>query len=165
MLIKEIELEAEKILDSSGIKTTPIPVESIAKKYNIKISRSPSKEFSGLLIRKDGESLIGVSSSEPPARQRFTIAHELGHYFLHPKKKTFVDYYRDNKKNLIRKPWEVQANMFAAAILMPRKYLEKDFTQLAKEGFFEEDLKFLADKYKVSEEAMNFRLINLKLSV
>ena len=117
-----------------------------------------------MLVRKEEESLIGVNSSESFVRQRFTIAHELGHFFLHPQKKTFVDF-RDNKQGIARKPREVQANMFAAAILMPKKYLEKDFASLIKNEFTEEHLAFLADKYQVSEKAMNFRLINLKLSV
>lgn len=163
MVLKKIEEKAEEVLESFGIRTVPIPIEEVATKCNIQIGRAPSKDFSGLLIRKDGYALIGVNSSESLVRQRFTVAHELGHFFLHPNKNTFIDY-RDNKERAERTPKEVQANMFAAALLMPRKKLEKDFRSIAKNGFLEEHLFSLAEKYNVSKEAMQFRLINLNLS-
>lgn len=165
MILEKIELKAEEILNKVNIKSIPIQVEEIASRFNIKISRAPSKDFSGMLIRKDGHALIGVNDEEAPFRQRFTIAHELGHFFLHPRKDTFVDQvsYRDNKKDILRTPTERQANMFAAALLMPNSLLEKDFRSISKNGFTEDELQLLADKYQVSEDAMRFRLMNLNL--
>ena len=162
MILEKIESEVEKTLVKLNAKTVPVPVEEIASKLNIKISRAPSKDFSGLLIRKNGSALIGVNSNEAPVRQRFTIAHELGHFFMHPRKDAFVDY-RDNKKEIMRTPVERHANMFAAALLMPRSLLEKDFKNIAKNGFTEDELEKLADKYQTSEDAMRFRLMNLNL--
>ncbi len=163
MIFEKIDTLAENTLNKLRIVTIPVPVGEIANKLHIKISRAPSKDFSGLLVRKDDHALVGVNSNEALVRQRFTIAHELGHFFLHPKQDTFVDY-RDNKKDVMRTPRERQANMFAAALLMPRKQLEKDFKKISRNGFAEEELKRFADKYLVSEEAMRFRLINLNLS-
>ncbi|TAK58118.1 ImmA/IrrE family metallo-endopeptidase [Patescibacteria group bacterium] len=160
MIIEKIENITEEILNKLNIKNIPVQVDEIASKLQIKISRAPSKDFSGLLIRKDGHALIGINDNEAPVRQRFTIAHELGHFFLHPRKDTFVDY-RDNKKDVMRTAVEKQANMFAAALLMPRTLLEKDFRALIKKGFGEDELAILADKYQVSEDAMKFRLLNL----
>lgn len=163
MIIEQIEKQAEKVLKDLNIKSLPIPVEDIAGSHQIKISRAPNSNFSGMLIRKDGHALIGVSSSEPFVRQRFTIAHELGHFFLHQNKDAFVDY-RDNKKEVMRSPREKQANMFAAALIMPRNLLLKDFRSIAKDGLSEYDLQDLATRYGVSEDAMRFRLINLNLA-
>jgi Zn-dependent peptidase ImmA (M78 family) len=163
MIIETIESRAEEVLRKLTIKTLPGPVEDIAGKLQIRISRAPNAEFSGMLLRKAGHALIGVNSDESPVRQRFTIAHELGHFFLHPEKDAFVDY-RDNKKGVMRTPREKHANMFAAALLMPRKTMLKDFKGLADDdGFSEEDLTALARKYDVSEDAMRFRLINLNI--
>ncbi|HDL84870.1 MAG TPA: ImmA/IrrE family metallo-endopeptidase [Candidatus Acetothermia bacterium] len=162
MSLERIESKAEEVLDALNVKSIPVPVEMIADRMHIVIRRGPSKEFSGLLIRKDDRALIGVNSNEVAVRQRFTIAHELGHFLLHPKKDAFVDY-RDNKSDVKRDPKERQANMFAAALLMPRKSLGKDFKSFAKNGFTEMELQMLADKYQVSEDAMRFRLINLNL--
>lgn len=162
MILEQIEAKAEEVLDALRLKSIPVPVEVIAEHLKIMIRRAPSREFSGLLIRKDGRALIGVNSNEVAVRQRFTIAHELGHFLLHPKKDAFVDY-RDNKNDIKRDPKERQANMFAAALLMPRNLLAKDFRSFARRGFAETDLQMLAEKYQVSEDAMRFRLINLNL--
>ena len=162
MIFEKIEEKAEETLSEFDIKSIPIPVEEISSRLNIQISRAASKDFSGLLIRKDGHALIGVNSIEAPVRQRFTIAHELGHFFLHPQKDTFVDY-RDNREDVVRTPREREADMFAAALLMPRSSLVKDFKSLAKSGFTEDELQLLARKYQVSEKAMRFRLLNLNL--
>ncbi|MDD5068633.1 MAG: ImmA/IrrE family metallo-endopeptidase [Candidatus Pacebacteria bacterium] len=162
MILEKIEFCAEEILNKLNLKILPIPVEEIANKLQIKISRAPSGDFSGMLIRKDGRALIGINSNEAPVRQRFSIAHELGHFSLHPRKDTFVDF-RDNKKDVMRTPIEKQANMFATSLLMPRSLLEKDFRILSKDGFTEDELSELAEKYQVSEEAMKFRLMNLNL--
>lgn len=169
MILEQIELQAELVLNRLNIKTLPVPVEEVANSYQIKISRAPNNDFSGMLIRKDGLALIGVNSDESSVRQRFTLAHELGHFFLHQKQDAFIDY-RDNKKDVMRTPRERQANMFAAAILMPRQLLLKDFKFAAQEGFDEEDevsslIHDLAKKYDVSEDAMRFRLMNLKLVI
>ncbi|HKS06042.1 MAG TPA: ImmA/IrrE family metallo-endopeptidase [Gemmatimonadaceae bacterium] len=162
MILEHIETRAEAVLQAAGVRTIPVPVEDLAAKNQLLISRAPHTEFSGLLIRKDGHALIGINSREPLVRQRFTIAHELGHFFLHPQKDTFVDY-RDNKKEVMRTPREKQANMFAAALLMPRASLLKDFRSIAKHGFTEDELTALAKRYEVSEDAMRFRLLNLNL--
>lgn len=163
MTIKEIENQVERILAEYNLKSGPIPVEEIARKNDIAIGRTPSNKFSGLLYRKENAtSFIAVNSTESLVRQRFTIAHELGHFFLHPNKNTFIDF-RDNKKNIVRGQKEVQANQFAAALLMPKKLLERDVFSIAQDGLSEEHIKYLSQKYSVSENAMSFRLINLHL--
>ena len=165
MISEHIELKAEEVLSALNIKFTPVPVEEIASRSLIKISRAPSKDFSGLLIRKDGHALIGVNSDEAPVRQRFTIAHELGHFYLHPQKDAFVDYrnHKDNDRDIETTNKERQANMFAAALLMPRKDLARDFKNISKGLSDDEVAIILAKRYEVSEDAMRFRLKNLGL--
>lgn len=160
--MKDIEEKANKILFQFGFDSIPVNVAEIAKKVNILIKYASSKKFSGLLYRKDGMAFMAISNSESSVRQRFTIAHELGHFFLHPLKDTFVEL-RDNEKNIIRGTKEVQANQFAAALLMPRKFIEKDVQNFKDTGITKSATEFLAKKYKVSEEAMMFRLMNLNL--
>jgi Zn-dependent peptidase ImmA (M78 family) len=162
MVLEQIETRAEAILNKVRITSLPVPVEEVAQKFQIRISRAPHKNFSGMLIRKDGGALIGVNSDEAEVRQRFTIAHELGHFFLHPEQDAFVDY-RDNKHGIMRTAREKQANMFAAALLMPRKLLIKDFRTITKNGFSDDELHELARRHDVSEDAMRFRLINLNV--
>lgn len=162
MIVERIERRAAEVLRAANGNVIPVPVEAIAGRYQIRVRRGPHASFSGMLIRKDGYALIGVSSSEVAVRQRFTIAHELGHFFLHPQKDAFVDY-RDNSRDVMRTPREKEANMFAAALLMPSEFLKKDFRSLAKSGLNEEGLHALAKRYIVSDDAMRFRLINLNI--
>lgn len=160
-MIEKIELAAEQLLAKLGIKEIPTPIDELARLLDIRISRAPSPDFSGLLIRKKGHALIGVNSSEAPVRQRFTIAHEIAHFILHPQKDAFVDFRKETREGEARPLRERQADMFAAALLMPRKHLLRDFRRLAKDGYTDEIAKTLAKQYAVSTDAMRFRLINL----
>lgn len=161
MIIEKIETSAEEILARFDIKGIPVPIEEVARQLDIRISRAPSKDFSGLLIRKDSRALIGVNSNEAPVRQRFTIAHELGHFILHPQQDAFVDFRKDRTSKEIKPQRERHADMFAAALLMPRRALLKDFRRLTKDGYTEDVPSRLARQYAVSEDAMRFRLMNL----
>jgi len=157
------EEQAEKLLADFSISSAPVNVEEIAKKFNIFISQAPSKEFSGLLYRKEEVAFMAINSSEPLVRQRFTIAHELGHYFLHHSKDTFIEY-RDNDRNVIKGPKEIEANQFAAELLMPKKFIEKEINNFEDKTIDSEKISYLAKRFHVSEEAMSFRLMNLNIA-
>lgn len=162
-----IEQRAIQLLKRLGITQVPIPVDNIAKLLNIEIGFASSEEFSGMLIRRNKSALMGINNNETYLRQRFTIAHELAHYLLE-KKDTFIDdkeaiQYRNNQNNT-RDKSEIVADKFAAAILMPKNIIKKDFMKLFEGKIFhEEDLEYLSEKYLVSKEAMKYRLINLRL--
>jgi Zn-dependent peptidase ImmA (M78 family) len=161
MIVEKIEAQAEELLAKFEVRIVPTPIEELVRALGIRISRAPSAEFSGLLIRKDGHALIGVNSSEAPARQRFTIAHEIAHFILHPQKDAFVDFRKEWGAGEAKPSRERHADMFAAALLMPRKTLLKDFRRLAKDGYTDQVILTLAKQYAVSEDAMRYRLINL----
>lgn len=172
MLLRDIEQRAEEVLGLFGKRNIPVPVETIAEHFNLRIGKAPSDAYSGLLLRRDGTALIGVNDSESPRRQRFTIAHELGHFFLHPYNEAFVDYRKSVNKP--RTPKEREADVFAAALLMPRKEIAEDFTKTIsginfdQEHFqkhFESAVTVLATKYDVSDDAMRIRLMTLNASV
>lgn len=162
--MRNIEETAANLLEKLKIDVAPINVEDIAAKCHISVKRAPNKNFSGILLRKDDVAFMAVCSDESPTRQRFTIAHELGHFFLHEQKEAFVDF-RDNKKNIIRDKKEIEANKFAAALLMPKKLLLKDIKSYAESGLDQSVVSFLSKKYEVSDEAMTFRLMNLSRKI
>jgi len=161
--MKIAEESAENILVKLKSGLVPIDVAEIANKLGILIRYAKSAEFSGLLYRKDGEAYMAINSSESLVRQRFTIAHEIGHFLLHPKKNTFVEF-RDNGTAKPRTFKEIQANQFAAALLMPRKNLLKDIENYRETGITDTVIHSLAEKYQVSEESMNYRLRNLNFT-
>jgi Zn-dependent peptidase ImmA (M78 family) len=106
----------------------------------------------------------------PEVRQRFTIAHELGHWRLHGKKEVIVDHlvridFRDDRASAATHHEEIQANAFAAELLMPSEFI---LLELKKRGLSEaegvgEVVEDLAERFEVSQQAMEYRLVNLGL--
>src|SRR5260370_41482123 len=75
---------ARALLQRLDIKNLPIPVEKIAKAIGAQVVFSPlDDELSGMVFVKENVPIIGVNSLHHPNRQRFTIAHEIGHLELH----------------------------------------------------------------------------------
>jgi Zn-dependent peptidase ImmA (M78 family) len=162
---------AKKLLTELKIKELPIPVEEIAEKLGAKLRFEPfDGELSGMLFRNSEHTVIGVNSSHANTRQRFTIAHEIAHLRLH-KGELFVDEakinFRDSNSSLAIKPEEMEANAFAAELLMPDGLLRDQITILAKKhrGSPDELIEKLAKAFDVSHQAMEYRLNNLGLLI
>ncbi len=129
----------------------------------LKQSRISKRDLSGALVRGDGEAYIGVNSLHHPNRQRFSIAHELGHYMLHKGMKVHVDKdfhvnWRDDDSSKAINRDEIEANRFAAELLMPTRFLVRDIEELKSVN--QEIAHTLAKRYKVSSQAMRIRLGN-----
>lgn len=109
----------------------------------------------------------GSNDRHSKNRQRFTIAHELGHYLLHEQEKLHVDrrfqiQLRDGNSSKGESEEEKEANLFAAELLMPVSFIRQDLAEV--EGLDLEDdatVSGLAEKYGVSTQAMTFRLAYL----
>jgi len=122
--------------------------------------------------RKDKTFFIKINKNEPEYRQRFTMAHELGHYILHLKDKPGNGEYNivDSEDIMYRKPMldssEREANDFAAKLLMPRKAIVKNLKSILNnlgESFdlIREVINPLATIFNVSPSAIKVRLIKL----
>lgn len=146
-------------IDVNNKASIAVDIEGIAKHQNIKIIYHPfSNEISGVFYKKEGKLFLGVNSTHPKRRQRFTIAHELGHYILHSddilhyNEKIEDVYFRADK---IQSKEESIANHFAAEILMPAELIQKCINNGV------EQIGKLSELFNVSEGAMRYRLINL----
>lgn len=102
--------------------------------------------------------------------QRFTIAHELGHRALHPGHELILDVpvrfnMRDGTSGTATDLEEIEANAYAAALLIPARMIREQISQLPPAWRREPDeaATALARIFKVSPSALNFRLINLGL--
>src|SRR4051812_22048309 len=74
-----------ELLAEHSIKRPPVPIEDIAKAAGAQVTyRNFNNEISGALVRRGTSAIIAVAAEQPLVRQRFTIAHELGHFLLHP---------------------------------------------------------------------------------
>ncbi len=82
-----------------------------------------NKDFCGMLCIDEHETTIAYNADHPQYRRNFTLAHELGHYFLHSGKQT---QFADRSKNLLDSTnsiMEMQANAFAAHVIIPKNIL------------------------------------------
>jgi hypothetical protein len=110
---------------------------------------------------------IGVNTHHAPARQNFTTFHELGHLLLHDQEKLHIDNgfrvrLRDDVSSQGTDDAEREANLFAASLLMPRRFLEEDLESEEYVDLLDDDfLSDLARKYGVSSQALVNRLKNL----
>lgn len=172
MSIEAIEKKALLLLDEANALIVPVPVKNIIKFLGIKLSPYDlGEDVSGVLVIDKGECKIGYNSTESLVRQRFTLAHELGHYRMHLTDKE-QELFVDNSKYMFRKQGgvrtkeykaEMEANQFAAALLMPRQLIEKEINLLDDNGYMSDHdlIVALSKKFKVSQIAMTYRLNNL----
>lgn len=169
MASTKIRDEAERVLRDAGIKEPPVHVERVARRQGAQMRYEPFRgELSGVLFRENGRTIIGVNSLHPKTRQRFTIAHELGHLLLHDNHNLHVDKnFRVERRDLLSAQGidlkEIQANGFAAELLMPTFMLNHDAFELSLDYESDEIVRRLADKYGVSLQAMIIRLTQLGL--
>lgn len=137
-------------------------LDKIAEKYNIAVKYEdlPSSE-SGYIKSEDGIYTIGINRKHNPRRQRFTFAHELGHYFLHRSDGSGDTIYRDEIFFRIENSSSIEyaANEFASRLLIPEDRLENKL----REGMC--DIKDLADYFNVSAPAMKYRIISLGYTI
>lgn len=149
---------ADDVLRSHWDGRLPVNPQAIATAMGIEVQAlSPFKpetwrpNESGHYSYREGQPLITYNFLDAPVRQRFTIAHEIGHH-VHGD----LDAPRDTSEQFSarsRDPREVAANRFAAALLMP--------AALVKHMVLEQrvtDLSRLASTFGVSTAAMEFRL-------
>lgn len=164
---EEIQRQVGKILRENDVLRPPVPVEKIAERYGIEVRyESAEDELSGALIRKGNEVVIGVNASHHPNRQRFTIAHEIAHFLLHDGVEMHVDQdfrvnLRDQRSSEAVSREEIQANGFAAELLMPKEFIVRDIRRFP--AVDEAVKERLANRYRVSKRAMELRLANLGL--
>jgi len=154
----------ELALVNQFTREVPVNVELLAMSLGIDVVYSNlDNETSGIIKKeKDGRFKIIVNDNHPETRKRFTIAHELGHYFLH---RHLIGNgisdncaYRSSTAGMyantdIGRHEETEANRFAATILMPYKAIKR----LQEEERIN-DPASIAQKLGVSKQAYCIRM-------
>lgn len=152
---QKLEDMAKEILMENDMLKLPVNLTTIADNYNIDVySTSLPAGISGAIKYNDNNKRfeILIENTENENRQRFTLAHELAHYFLekHILEQSLeinfdVLYRRDKNRE------EKDVEYLAGAILMEREILERLFK-------INPSISVLAKTFKVSESAMTVRL-------
>jgi Zn-dependent peptidase ImmA (M78 family) len=171
-----IEQEAQNILQHLLITAPPIDVKAVAERlgYRVVLKFFDEEDLSGTVVRDArGVVTLGINTLHAQVRQRFSIAHEIGHAWLHLAKGKqeafFVDppagvFFRDSKASRGEDQKEIEANQFAAALLMPGQLVGQCLTTLAgspKRLTIDTAVSELATRFNVSTQAMRFRLVTL----
>jgi Zn-dependent peptidase ImmA (M78 family) len=157
----------------------PIPVEVVARRLGLEVIRQQlPRDTSAVIVRSaQGRRVIGVNSQHSDTRQRFSIAHEIGHALLHLPSEppatgdAVVDrplevLFRDDLASMGVDAREIEANAFAAELLMPEAAVRDRFRSLllqSPQRGIEAVLSELAQVFDVSVQAMGYRLNNLGL--
>ena len=144
---------ARKLIKDAKINTPPVLIKDLLETLNedqeiIVQSWALKDKISGFLLQEEGLTAIAYNKHQHVHRQRFTVAHEFGHLMLGHKNISCTSSLRSTD------PYEVEANQFAAELLMPLAFMKED---VKKEGV---DVESMAKKYFVSEEAMGWRIQN-----
>jgi Zn-dependent peptidase ImmA (M78 family) len=139
----------------------PVDPVGVARSLGINVFQAPlTNTLSGMIakVSADAGTDIVVNSEHAPVRQRFTVAHELGHYVAltsDPERASMPFIHRrDTLSACGTDSEEIFANQFAAELLMPRA----EVLNSRRMGL---DLYRLAARFHVSVDAMSYRLKNL----
>ncbi len=176
MALRRIDDAVDRLLQKADVSEPPVPVELVAKHLAVAVAYEPFEgDLSGFLMRTNDLTLIGVNSRHPRVRQRFTVAHELGHYVVGGKPRSVEEGTVHLDRSL--KFWlrstalsssdanrreETRANYFAAALLMPTRFLDKDLEKVEDwDAATDTLLRRLAKRYEVSTQALVIRLMAL----
>lgn len=123
------EIQAEQVVAERGFKALPVDPIMIAEKCDITVQPAPSTKpgVSGLLLRHGTTFGILYSTAVPSTGfQRFSVAHELGHYFMPGHVEAVLGtngkVHESRAASGSSDPYEQEADAFAAALLMPKTW-------------------------------------------
>lgn len=163
-----IEEIATNTLHQHGLHSIPVNPVALANRLGIKVNNAKFSEPSlvALLSKRGSDIWILLDEAGHPHRKRFSIAHELGHHFLHLQTDgEFIDHdadlfrvngYDSSVGITQERLKEIEANQFAAALLMPERLVRQTWQNCSS-------ISELARLFQVSEEALGYRIASLGL--
>lgn len=152
------ELYAREILYSFGFKTTPIDPFIIGDYLGLKFTFEDIRDAEAYLLVSCGKKLIVMKDFTIfTPRINFTVAHEIGHYYLPWHKNHFfkckssdIETYNHKRKQ------EIEANIFASELIIPSFLIKQDINKLQ---FNINNIKQLSIKYNTSLTSLAIKAI------
>ena len=116
-------------------------------------------DFDGLSEVVNNIPLIVLLSDIDGERQRFTIAHELGHCCKHGQnlENNYIEMFCDNQD--VNEAEEAEATLFASQLLIPEKQLKDLHSKLVQPS-----LQKLSELFEVPKDLMLKRIVDLKMA-
>ena len=167
----EVECRVRKELERVGLYRLPVNPVRVANRLGIEVSAATfgKSPISGMVETKGGDAEIFVLESESPYRKKVTVAHELGHYFLHLMEDGAIKNGRIQDRPIdlfwskepvtsVSDDWlrEIEANWFATELMMPLEFVREEWNR-------NPSIQSLARIFVVTEEAIGYRVADLNL--
>jgi len=166
--LRAIEALANELLTSHEMFSPRVPIFDLMDKIDIQWAHQQLPNYiSGASMIDKGTKVVTINSGHSENRQRFTAAHEIGHILLHNaalnlNEGTTAPLFRNEASSQGFDINEVEANHFAACLLMPKALIEQEIEKLCVKPFITEStVTSLASTFGVSEVAMSIRLSKL----
>ncbi|QNE75714.1 ImmA/IrrE family metallo-endopeptidase [Streptomyces finlayi] len=140
----------------SDLETSEL-VQALESAFGVDVAKIGLPDgIDGAAWQADGFRLIMIDRTPVPTRQRFTLAHELGHILARDAQDFLTETHLSpgHQKDLS----EIRANVFAANFLMPRSEIT---AAVAGHELTDEELRPLVVRFKVSPSALGARLAQL----
>jgi Zn-dependent peptidase ImmA (M78 family) len=151
---------AKKVIKDYKLTELPTELTKVFQKLGLKyIELNEPEGIDGAIIEIENKpSIAYLNKAKPIPRQRFTLAHELGHIFLKHSKRDFYNAEEsreigDEETDHAKPPQEKEADAFASELLIPNdklKQYEADINNIDK----------LSSIFQVSKEAMTIAVMN-----
>ena len=169
---------ARKVLATHHVMKAPVPIEKIVGHYAEVVFEDLPDDISGMLVplpscAKTLQWAVVVNAGHAKVRQRFTLAHELGHILLHKYTTPHADgrvrvRFRDDNSSRGSDYEEIEANRFAAELLMPERMIRSLAARINFDLADEQDdssavfaMVQLASRFEVSVQALSLRIANI----
>ena len=168
-----VRRRAARLIAHHRVRVPPVDVEAVAAALGLTIVRDDlGAGVSGLLVSHQGAACVCVHEADHRHRQRFTIAHEIGHFVLrhqfvrgehvHVDRGVVVSQRGPRAASGVDRK-EIEANQFAAALLMPPALVTEAVTACGGRPLVDSQVSALAATFDVSEQAISIRLSTLGL--
>ena len=152
---------ARKVIKDYNIKSVPVDIKIIIEGLGLKYVELDDPEYiDGVVMKIKGKFVFVLNKAKPLNRQRFTIAHELGHIFLKHELRDFYDPESAREEELQdetignKKPAkEIEADIFASELLVPYDFLKQHKNEI-------NNLDLLSRTFLVSKDVMSIAVNN-----
>ena len=154
----------DDILVSVPIKF-PVEVIKIANHLGYKVCELIDADINGISGKVcHKEKIIYINPADIKTRQRFTIAHEIGHILLHATSNSLHHRIEDKTINIYSDSVEeVEANRFASILLMPTLEFQRQWSLANSLTSGIDPIEEVAAFFQVSKLAASIRANNLNL--
>lgn len=133
--VSYIRKVARQLLDRHGIKEPPVNLQRLVESEGLEYQEVDyfPDDVDALIIPIDGRIVAAVNLNQTPNRRRFSLAHELGHHYLHQdrsflEERTTIDSVDIRSCRNSKDIYETEADIFASELLIPLAFLKTVYT-------------------------------------